>query len=361
VDRRHLPLTALRSFETVGRCLSFARAAELLGVTHGAVSRQITALEELLGVKLFERGARLTFTAEGERLFAGVRPAFDRLAEAMDELKRDDSRSVLTVNEPPTFTMKWLIPRLSSFHRRHRDIEVRLSTGIGHPRELKTNEADVIIRRLAATEADARSTPFLASALLAVCAPELIERHPIKAPQDLSGLPFIEAATSNVSWADWFRLAGCELPAKPKFTRFEQMFFALEAALDGLGVALLPSALILDDLAARRLVVAWHVKGIHERDYCHVLSPQTRARGLAATFVEWLSKEGEDSNRFGQSVIAACTQELTGAKELTAPRRKESAPSPQPRSSGRNVSPAPPEGGPRGLRRATRSNKRASR
>jgi LysR family transcriptional regulator, glycine cleavage system transcriptional activator len=355
MDRRHLPLTALRSFETVGRCLSFARAAEVLGVTHGAVSRQITALEQLLGVRLFERGARLAFTDEGERLFAGVRPAFDRLAEAMEEVKRDDSRSVLAVNAPPTFTMKWLIPRLSSFHRRHRDIEVRLSTGIGPPGELKTNEVDVIIRRLAPSESNGRSTPFLASALLAVCAPELIERHPIHVPEDLLDLPFIEAATSNVSWADWLDRAGCELTAKPKFTRFEQMFYALEAALDGLGVALLPSALILDDLAARRLVLAWHVTGMHERDYCHVLSPQTHSGGLASTFVAWLSQEGEDSNRFGQAVIGACLQ------EVTAPPRTESAPSRQPRSSGRNASPAPPGGGPRDLPRATRSNRHASR
>jgi LysR family transcriptional regulator, glycine cleavage system transcriptional activator len=355
VDRRQLPLTALRSFETVGRCLSFARAAEVLGVTHGAVSRQITALEQLLGVKLFERGARLAFTNEGERLFAGVRPAFDRLAEAMDELKRDDSRFVLVVNAPPTFTMKWLIPRLSSFHRRHRDIEVRLSTGIGPPSEVKANEVDVIIRRLAPAEADAHSTPFLASALLAVCAPELIERHPIGAPQDLLDLQFIEAATSNVSWADWFKRAGCELATKPKFTRFEQMFFALEAALDGLGVALLPSALILDDLAARRLVIPWHVPGIHERDYFHILSPQTRARELASTFVAWLSKEGADSNRFGQAVIGACMQ------DVTAPPHKQSVPLPPPRSPDRNASPAPPEDGRRGRPRATRSSRHASR
>ena len=179
--RRHLPLTALRSFEAVGRCLSFARAAEVLGVTHGAVSRQITALEDMLGRQAvrarrapgFHRGRRTAV----RRRAAGLRPPLG----GGRRVRRDESRAVLTVNAPPTFTMKWLIPRLSSFHRTNRDIEVRLSTGIGPPGELQMNKFDVVIRRLADPEADARSTPFLASTLLAVCAPELVERHPSQA------------------------------------------------------------------------------------------------------------------------------------------------------------------------------------
>lgn len=348
--RRHLPLTALRSFEAVGRCLSFARAAEVLGVTHGAVSRQITALEDMLGVKLFERGARLSFTEEGGRLFAGVQPAFDRLTEALDEVKRDDSRSMLSVNAPPTFTMKWLIPRLSGFHRNNRDIEVRLSTGIGPPGELQMNKFDVVIRRLAGPEADERSTPFLASTLLAVCAPELIERRPIADPKDLLDLPLIEAATANVSWSDWFIRARCELSPKARFTRFEQMFFAVEAALDGLGVALLPSALIVDDLAAKRLVLAYNLTGVYERDYSYILSPFNRTHNAASIFGEWLSKQGEDSNHLAHAVIGS------SAPGFTAPRHMESPPSPRPKLSARSGSRAPPS-----LRRVTRSNRHASR
>jgi LysR family glycine cleavage system transcriptional activator len=284
-----------------------------------------------------------------------VQPAFDRLAEAVDDVRRDDSRSVLAVNAPPTFTMKWLIPRLSSFHRNHRDIEVRLSTGIGPPGELKMNKLDVVIRRLAGPEPDSRATPFLASTLLAVCAPELIERHPIDGPQDLLDLPLIEAATSNVSWADWFTRAGSALSAKARFTRFEQMFFAVEAALDGLGVALLPSALIVDDLAAKRLVLAYSLKGVYERDYSYILPPFNRTHKAAALFGDWLSAQGEDSNRFSHAVIGS------SAPGFTVPRHKESPLSPRPKLSGRSGSRAPQEGGRPGLRRGTRSNRRASR
>lgn len=353
--RRHLPLTALRSFEAVGRCLSFARAAQLLGVTHGAVSRQITALEEILGVKLFERGARIAFTEEGERLFAGVQPAFDQLSEAIDDVRRDNSRSVLSVNAPPTFTMKWLIPRLSSFHRNNRDIEVRLSTGIGPPGELQMNKFDVVIRRLADPEADAHSTPFLASTLLAVCAPELIERYPIANPASLFDLPLIEAATANVSWTDWFARAGCVLPTTARFTRFEQMFFAVEAALDGLGVALLPSALIVDDIAAKRLMLAYDMHGMYERDYSYILSPVNRTHKAAALFGAWLSEQGEDSNRFSRAVIGS------SAPSATAPRHKEFPPLPRPKLSAPSGSRVPQEGARPGLRRGTRSSRRASR
>lgn len=303
MDRRHLPLTALRSFEAVGRHLSFTRAADALGVTHGAVSRQIASLEKTLGVKLFDRGATLTLTEAGQRLFAGVGPAFDRLAAAIEGMNRGDAPRTLNVNAPPTFTMKWLIPRLSRFQQRFRDVNVQLSTGIGPLRELKMNEVDVAIRRLAEPDAEWPSVPFLSTALLAVCAPELLEGKSIKTPEQLAQYQLIEAETGAVGWTDWFSKAGCTLPDKVRFARFEHMFFALEAALDGLGIALMPSALVVDDIAAGRLVIAWKVPGVYERAYCHMLSPLTRQPGIGKSFVAWLSTEGADSNQFGDSVI----------------------------------------------------------
>jgi LysR family glycine cleavage system transcriptional activator len=305
MDRRHLPLTALRSFEAVGRHLSFTRAAEALGVTHGAVSRQIASLERSLGVKLIDRGVRLTLTEPGQRLFAGIAPAFDRLAAAVESVNRADAPRALNVNAPPTFTMKWLIPRLSRFQQRFRDLNVQLSTGIGPLHELRTNEVDVAIRRLARPDTDWPSAPFLSTALLAVCAPELLERNPVETPQQLARHQLIEAETGAVGWKDWFAKAGSVLPATARFARFEHMFFALEAALDGLGIALMPSALVVDDIASGRLVIAWKVPGVYERAYSHLLSPLTRQPEIGKSFVEWLSMEGADSNQFGESVIKA--------------------------------------------------------
>lgn len=304
MDRRELPLNALRSFEAVARWLSFSRAGEELGVTHGAVSRQIGALEALLGVKLFDRGAALALTDAGQRLFDGVAPAFDRIAATMTRLNSQDTRRVLTVNAPPTFTMKWLIPRLSGFQRQHRDVDVRLSTGTRPLRALKMNEVDVVIRRLAHCDDHPRAAPFLSGELVAVCAPELLEQQLIECAEDVARFQLVEAATGTVTWADWFAKAGAPLPGNARFARFEEMFFALQAALDGLGVALIPSALLVDDLAAGRLAVAWKVPGVYERDYCHVVSPLARNAGLAQVFSAWLAGEGSESNRLIAEVIA---------------------------------------------------------
>lgn len=305
MDRRHLPLTALRSFEAVGRHLSFTRAAESLGVTHGAVSRQVNSLEQLLGVRLFERGTRLAFTEEGRHLYTRVGPAMEALTSAVVALQQDHGRRVLTVNAPPTFTMRWLIPRLSTFQRRYRDVEVRLATGVGPPRELDPNEVDLVIRRLPTESARTGAVPFLSSTLLPVCAPELIERRPVHDLAGLAELPLMEAATRNVSWEEWFERAGGALPASTQFTRFEQMFFALEAALEGLGVALMPSALVVDDLAARRLVLAFHVPGVLDRAYHFLISSLSRRREIAEAFGLWLTEQGRESNAFGRSVIAS--------------------------------------------------------
>ncbi len=283
--------------------MSFSRAASALGVTHGAVSRQIAALERDLGVKLFDRGPSLTFTEEGRVLFAEVAPAFDRLAAAIDRVEHSDAQRVLLVNAPPTFTMKWLIPRLSRFQQRFRDIDVRLSTGIGPLSELKMSEVDIVIRRLAGPHGELQSTPFLSSALIAVCAPELVERRPIAGPLDVAYHQLIEAETGALGWADWFAYVGCELPGNVRVARFEHMFFAMEAALDGLGIALMPSALVIDDLAAGRLSIALKAPGVYERDYFCLRSPLTRRSEISKCFAAWLSMEGADSNRLGEAII----------------------------------------------------------
>jgi len=163
----------------------------------------------------------------------------------------------------------------------------------------------VVIRRLDRSDPDLPATPFLSSALFPVCAPELIERRSIRSPQDIAGLPLIQAETGAIGWAEWFALLGHPLPANARFARFEQMFFALEAALDGLGVALLPSALVLDDIAAGRLAIALKVPGFYERDYFCLCSPLSRQPALSRSFVARLAEQGADSNRLGETLIAA--------------------------------------------------------
>jgi LysR family glycine cleavage system transcriptional activator len=311
MERRDLPLTALRSFEAVGRSLSFAVAARTLGVTHGAVSRQVSALEEKLGTRLLERGGRLQLTEAGQALLADISPAFDRLTSALEAAATTTDQKAIVVNAPPTFTMKWLIPRLSLFQRQNAEAEVRLFTGICPVSEIKMDSVDVVIRRLPSNTAKLDSSSFLSSALIAVCAPELIERNRPTTIEELARLPLIEAATAAVSWREWFDKAGYRLPNSARFSRFEQMFVALEAALEGLGVALLPSALILDDMAAHRLTVAWDQPGVYDRDYHFLKSPLTRNARMVTAFTNWLASEGRESDSLRKSVLPEPSAQLS--------------------------------------------------
>jgi len=306
MERRALPLNALRTFEVVARNLSFTRAAAELGVTHGAVSRQIIALETSMRMPLFHReGSRIRLTNEGSRLFTGVAPALDRIAATMDSLQDSTAARVLSVNAPPTFTMRWLIPRLTGFQRANQNAEVRLATGTGSPQTLKMNDYDVVIRRLADDD-DAetlRPTPFLSGALVAVASPDLIGPRTVQSLDDIAPFRLIEAATNVVGWPDWFARAGGSMPTPTRFLRLEEMFYAVQAALDGLGVALVPSALVVDDLAAGRLQRILDVPGVFERDYCHVVSPVTRNPELARAFCAWLDHEGQEARRLSSSVM----------------------------------------------------------
>jgi LysR family transcriptional regulator, glycine cleavage system transcriptional activator len=210
---------------------------------------------------------------------------------------------VVRVNAPPTFTMKWLIPRLTGFQRRFPDADVRLSTGTGEPGVTRLGDIDVVIRRVAGEDRGEDMHPFLSGELACVCAPELMERTPLRAPHDLLQHRLIEAATNRSNWGHWFAAAGLDRPPDNQFLRFEEMFYAVQAALDGLGVALIPLALVADDLAAGHLAMPLKLSSVMDRDYCFGVAPARRRAPLASAFVEWLADEGEASNRMASEIL----------------------------------------------------------
>jgi LysR family glycine cleavage system transcriptional activator len=318
MDRRSLPLNALRTFDAAARHLNFTRAAEELGVTHGAVSRQITALEAALGTNLFVRDNPMRLAADGIALHDGIAPAFDMISETMDEVSRSTPRSAIAVNAPPTFTMKWLIPRLSGFQRRYRDAEVRLSTGTGPLNQVKLGDSDVIIRRMSGAARETLAEPFLSGALVCVCAPEVVEGARFETLADVLGHRLIEAATNRTNWTDWFASAGLARPPEQQFVRFEEMFFAVQAALDGLGLALVPLTLVADDLAAGRLTMPIDAGSSQERDYCFNVVPPHRQSPLVKVFCEWLANEGAASNRLASDVAAELRASKREAFAVTA-------------------------------------------
>jgi LysR family transcriptional regulator, glycine cleavage system transcriptional activator len=248
--RRLLFLNGIKAFEAAARTGSFAAAGTELNVSAAAVSRMVHLLEERLGVALFERKAnRLATTAAGRAYQRGLTPLFDALASLTAQVTAPSSVRVLTIGVGPTFAMKWLIPRLTDFRKHEPDIDVRITTGgaavpFGEDWSCGIKLGDGEWPGLIAE-------PLFAADLLPVCAPRLA--NTLKRPADLKGPTLLRVAHSPDDWPSWLEAAGtARLTARG--TEFEFYGQALQAAVDGLGIAMGIRPYIDDDLVAGRLI-----------------------------------------------------------------------------------------------------------
>ncbi|MFL1462490.1 LysR substrate-binding domain-containing protein [Roseococcus sp. DSY-14] len=281
---------ALRAFEATGRLGSVAAAARELGVTHGAVSRQVAQLEAWLGTSLFERHpARLVLREPGRALLADTTAVLDRLALATQQAREHAGPGALRVNAPPTFTMRWLIPRLSGFQRRHPGAEVRMTTGLAAV-AFGVGGYDIAIRGAQAPLAGCLSVPFMTELILPVCHPDLCEQG----PPPLERQTLLTYATEPVRWEEWLEAAGMAPPRPAATLGFEQMYFALQAAQEGLGLALVPAFLVMDDIAAGRLAAPFGTRGARRRRY---FANAARSGPAVDAFIAWLEQEGRDTER----------------------------------------------------------------
>lgn len=286
------PLNALRAFEAAVRLGSFSRAAEELGVTHGAISRHIQTLEGFLGIKLFQPSGRGRVpTPRAATYFADVHASLDRLAGATERMREPAAMRVLRVSTLATFAMRWLIPRLSAFQLAHPQVEVRLSTST-NPAEQIDGEFDIVIRRHQMHRPGFACQKFLVERNLPVAAPALLQKHAIRSPRDLMTAPLLHCDSKPFAWIEWFGAAGIDRAEVPvQGPRFENYFFTLEAAARGLGFAVGALPLIADDLQAGRLVAPL-AEPISVSDGYHVLYPANRTKGSMMQFVDWLIEQG---------------------------------------------------------------------
>jgi LysR family glycine cleavage system transcriptional activator len=295
--RKLPPLNAVRAFEAAARHVSFTKAAEELHVTHGAVSRQVALLEEWLGAPLFRRSSsQLTLTEAGRSYLTEVTAALDRLAVATMYMKEQAAPIALRINAPPTFTMRWLIPRMSVFQRRRTDVEIRLTTSIAAVNLLE-DSYDIVIRGADSAPAGCRSAPFLGEIIAPVCHVDLLESKPLTHPQDLQSHTLISYATEPYSWSDWLQTAQCPGLRAAGSLKFEQMFFALQAAAEGLGIVLVPLFLVIDDIVAGRLCAPFGPLATRRRTYFASLPGTAQPSAVADSFCEWLVEEGSDTQR----------------------------------------------------------------
>ena len=251
------PLNALRAFEAAGRHLSFTKAAAELNVTPAAVGHQVKALEELLGVPLFRRLTRaLRLTDAGQAALPTLSQGFDKLAQGVEQMRAHCESGVLTISVSPSFGAMWLVPRLEHFRIRHPDIEIRID-GTDRRVDLARDDADVALRYGPGGYDGVRVDWLFSQVNTPVCSPALLSgEHPLRQPDDLRHhtLLHVEWKDAEASWRMWLLAAGLHDIDPTRGPRFTMENMAVQAALDGHGVALIGDILVADDLAAGRLV-----------------------------------------------------------------------------------------------------------
>lgn len=293
--RRLPPLNAVRTFEAAARLKSFTAAADELGVTHGAVSRQVQLLEDWLGIALFVRSnRRVDLTADAQTYLVETSAMLDRLALATGRLTGQRGMRVLRVNASQTFTIRWLIARLPAFARAHPDIEIRLTTSVVPIQQL-IEPFDVAIRRGGMQRGGVVSVPFLSETCVPVMSPKLLEKTPVLRLGDLLQCTLLHAESLSELWPSWLNAAGVPELRPVNELRFEHLYYALQAAVDGVGIAIGPSALVADDLLTGRLVTPFQNPVLKLDDF-HVWAPTSgREHGPHRAFLNWIVAENRST------------------------------------------------------------------
>lgn len=291
-------LVLLRGFEATARHLSFTRAAAELGVTPAAVSHHVRELERLLQVTLLKRSSRsVRLTPEGEVLQAGVAEGLEAIKRAVHRISGEAKRR-LVVSVSPTFAAKWLMPRLTRFLKAHPEADVRLEVATRLV-DFSREDADMGLRYGHGRYEGLTVERLFQETIFPVCSPALLEGpHPLRRPEDLAHhtLLHVDWQAQGAVWPDWdmwLRAAGVTGLDTSRGLRLSVTALALQAAMDGQGVALGESTLVADDLAAGRLVRPFRtsLRGPAGFTYHLVYPPSTLDRPLAQAFRDWVLAE----------------------------------------------------------------------
>jgi LysR family transcriptional regulator, glycine cleavage system transcriptional activator len=284
-------LNGLRAFESAARHLSFTNAAAELNVTQTAISHQIKRLEEELGIPLFIRQNRaLALTPQARDYLPGVRAAFNDLRLATDRLLRKDNDHVLTVSTLASLAAKWLLPKLSAFQAAHPNIDVRITTSTGMV-DFKSGDVDAAIRYGRGRWPGLRADWLTADQLFPVCSPALLQGDwPLRTPQDLAHHTLLHSSGGyDDDWRLWLTAAGLptDISKQPGLS-FDMIFMTLQAAIDGLGVAVGRTTYVEGDLANGRLVVPFQISLPADAGF-YLVSPETASHApKLVAFREWL-------------------------------------------------------------------------
>ena len=283
-------LNGLRAFEAAARHLSFTRAAAELNVTQTAISHQIRRLEEQLGIRLFERRTReLLLTREAAAYLPAVQGAFEELRQATARLQRPARGGMLTVSTTASLAAKWLVTRVAAFQDANPGIEVRISTS-SHLVDFVREEVDMAVRYGRGSWPGLRATWLMAEDIFPVCSPALLQDgKPLRKPADLADHTLLHTTTSREDWQLWLTAAGLPISiAARRGLSFDQSFMAVQAAVEGLGVALGRTRFVEADIAAGRLVVPFDVVLPADAGFYIVAPEETADTPKITLFHDWL-------------------------------------------------------------------------
>ncbi len=288
MSRRLPPLNALKAFEAAARQLSFTRAAEELFVTQAAVSHQIKALEEHLGIKLFMRKNRsLLLTEEGQGYFYDIKDIFSQLMEATEKLLAKGAKGALSVSLPPTFAIQWLVPRLNQFSELHPEIDVRIKA-VDQEADSLTDDVDIAIYYGRGNWPNVKADKLHTEYMVPVCSPMLInERKPLREPQDLVHHTLLHDMTRE-NWKEWMKSAGVKGINVNHGPIFSHSSMVLQAAIHGQGVALGHSILAKPEIDSGRLICPFNEVLVSKNAYYVVCRESQAELGKISAFRDWM-------------------------------------------------------------------------
>ncbi|MFO6422899.1 transcriptional regulator GcvA [Motilimonas sp. KMU-193] len=284
------PLKALKTFESAARHLSFTRAAQELFVTQAAVSHQIKALEDYLGLKLFQRRNRaLLLTEEGQSYFLDLKEIFANLNHATEKLLARTATGALTVSLQPSFAIQWLVPRLVKFSEQYPEIDVRIKA-VDADEGLLRDGVDLAIYYGKGNWPNLRCHKLHTEYILPMCSPDLLKGpKKLESPQDLSRHTLLHD-TSRKDWKTWMKKVGVNATNVNQGPIFSHSSMVLQAAIHGQGIALGHNVLAKPELDAGRLVCPFNE--VLESKKCHYLvCEESQAElGKIAAFRDWMIK-----------------------------------------------------------------------
>lgn len=301
---RHIPgLQSLKAFEASARHLNFTRAAAELNVTPAAVSHQIKELEEAVGVPLFQRTSRhMQLTRQGQILKPAIADALEGLTRALQKLRQVENPTQVRVTASPSIAAKWLVPRIDRFLEEMPGADVRIDVS-SEPLDFDREDIDVAIRFGDGVYPGLMVEKLFHDTLFPVCSPELLKgAKPLREPRDLLQFTLIHLdweAQGAVwpNWRMWMLAAGVKDFNDTRGLHFSQTSLAVQAAVDGHGVALGDSTLVADDLASGRLVKPFELSLRSPAQFAYhlITRKETAERPMTKAFRNWIIAEAAAS------------------------------------------------------------------